>query len=99
MADIYTEKEILGDALAAQKAATGEFNTFANECVHEDVRQTMLHILSQEHDIQQDVFNIMHSQGFYPTPAAEEKKCRRPDSSLPERKIKKRIAQAILFSC
>ena len=64
MADIYTEKEILGDALAAQKAATGEFNTFANECVHEDVRQTMLHILSQEHDI----------QGFYPTPAAEEKK-------------------------
>ena len=35
MADIYTEKEILGDALAAQKAATGEFNTFANECVHE----------------------------------------------------------------
>ena len=40
MADIYTEKEILGDALAAQKAATGEFNTFANECVHEDVRQT-----------------------------------------------------------
>ena len=67
MADIYTEKEILGDALAAQKAATGEFNTFANECVHEDVRQTMLHI-------QQDVFNMMHSQGFYPTPAAEEKK-------------------------
>ena len=74
MADMYTEKEILGDALAAQKAATGEFNTFANECVHEDVRQTMLHILSQEHDIQQDVFNMMHSQGFYPTPAAEEKK-------------------------
>lgn len=74
MAGIYTEKEILSDALAAQKASTGNFNTYANECVHEDVRQTMLHILSEEHDIQQDVFNIMHEQGYYPTPAAEQKK-------------------------
>lgn len=74
MAGIYTEKEILGDALAAQKAATGQFNMSANECVHEDVRKTMLHILSQEHDIQQDVFNMMHAQGLYPTPAAEAKK-------------------------
>ena len=74
MQGIYTEKEILGDALAAQKAATGGFNIAANECVHEDVRKTMLHILSQEHDIQQDVFNMMHDKGYYPTPAAEEKK-------------------------
>ena len=51
MAGIYTEKEILADALAAQKASTGNFNTFANECVHEDVRQVMLHILKEEHDI------------------------------------------------
>lgn len=71
---IYTEKEILGDALAAQKASTGHFNMSANECVHEDVRQTMLHILNQEHDIQQDVFKMMHAQGYYPTPAAEDKK-------------------------
>lgn len=74
MQGIYTEKEILGDALAAQKSATSQMNLSANECVHEDVRQTMLHILSQEHDIQQDVFNMMHAQGFYPTPMAEQKK-------------------------
>lgn len=74
MAGIYTEKEILGDALAAEKAATNVFNTCSNECVHNDVRDTFLHILGQEHQIQQDVFNIMHEQGLYPTPAAEEKK-------------------------
>lgn len=74
MAGIYTDKEILGDALAAQKSATGQFNMSANECVHEDVRKTMLHILSQEHDIQQDVFKMMHSQGYYPTPAADDQK-------------------------
>lgn len=70
----YTEKEIMGDALAAQKSTTAHFNTYANECVHEDVRQTMLHILKDEHNIQQDVFNMMHSKGYYPTPAAEQNK-------------------------
>jgi len=74
MQGIYTEKEILGDALATQKASTAEFNTAANECVHEDVRKTMLHILNQEHEIQQDVFEMMHAQGYYPTPAADAKK-------------------------
>ena len=70
----YSDKEILGDALASAKAATEHYNTFSNECVHEDVRHTILHCLEQEHDIQQDVFEIMHSRGLYPTPAADEKK-------------------------
>ena len=42
MPGIYTEKEIYGDALAAQKACTSQFNLAANECTHEDVRQTMM---------------------------------------------------------
>lgn len=71
---VYTEKEVLGDALASQKCSTNNFNTFSNECVHEDVRQTLLKILSEEHDIQQDVFTMMHSKGYYPTPAAEQQK-------------------------
>ena len=74
MQEIYTEKEILGDALSAQKSTTALFNMSANECVHENVRQTLLDILSEEHDIQQDVFNMMHDEGYYPTPAADEKK-------------------------
>lgn len=74
MPGIYTEKEIYGDALAAQKAATSAMNIAANECQHEDVRKTMMHILSQEHDIQKSVFDDMHAAGYYPTPAADEKK-------------------------
>ena len=72
MPGIYTEKEIYGDALAAQKASTSQFNMAANECTHEDVRQTMMKILNQEHEIQKDVFECMHAAGYYPTPAAEE---------------------------
>lgn len=70
----FSEKEILSDALNSTKAATSNYNTFSNECVHENVRQAMLHCLEQEHDIQQDLFEIMHAKGYYPTPAADEKK-------------------------
>jgi len=74
MPAIYTEKEILGDALSSQKATTELFNKASNECVHEDVRETLLDILEEEHELQQDVFLMMHDQGMYPTPEADEKK-------------------------
>ena len=71
---VYTEKEVLSDALSAQKACTELFNKASNECVHEDVRESLLDILEEEHEIQQDVFLMMHDKGMYPTPEADEKK-------------------------
>lgn len=72
--ELYNEKEILGDALAAQKSATNLFNLSSNECVHEGLRTTMLDILADEHTMQQDVFKSMHERGFYPTPDAQQNK-------------------------
>ena len=72
----FTDKEILGDGLSAQKATTALFNTAADECVHDNVRNTMLKILEQEHSIQNEVFQMMHARGFYETPAAQESKIR-----------------------
>lgn len=72
--EIYTDKEILADALTAEKAATNNYNTLANECVHNSVREAILHCLEQEHSIQEDVFNMMHERGYYPTPDAETNK-------------------------
>lgn len=74
MPAVYTEKEILGDALSSQKATTELFNKASNECVHEDIRETLLDILEEEHEIQQDVFVMMHDKGMYPTPEADDKK-------------------------
>ena len=74
MPAVYTEKEILGDALSSQKATTELFNKASNECVHEDIRETLLDILEEEHEIQQDVFVMMHDKGMYPTPEANDKK-------------------------
>ena len=70
----FSEKEILADALTSSKGATNNYNLFANECVHEDVRNTFMRVLDQEHEIQQDVFCMMHDKGYYPTPAAQETK-------------------------
>lgn len=71
---VYTEKEVLSDALSAQKACTELFNKASNECVHENVRESLLDILEEEHEIQQDVFVMMHDKGMYPTPEADQKK-------------------------
>ena len=71
---IYEEKEVLQDALDTQKAATGLYNTGANECVNSDLRDTMMDLLEKEHNIQFEVFNIMHEKGYYPTPEAENTK-------------------------
>ena len=70
----FTDNEILGDALTIEKTSTNNYNTYSNECVHDNVRNTMLKLLEEEHSIQNDVFQMMHEKGYYPTPAAEEKK-------------------------
>ena len=70
----FTDKEILGDGLSTQKATTEKFNTFANECVHDSLRDTMINILEQEHSISTEVFNMMHQRGMYEKPPADEKK-------------------------
>ncbi len=68
------EKEILNDVLASEKAVTGAYNTFANECATPNVRDEFMRILTEEHQIQADVFDEMKKRGWYPTPAAEQQK-------------------------
>ena len=70
----YSEKEMLADALTAEKTATTLYNTFSNECVHDNVRNAILDCLEKEHAIQNEVFNMMHDRGYYPTPSADTQK-------------------------
>ncbi len=72
--DIYSKKEILQDALEAEKSVTGLYNTMANECACPELKNTLLNILGKEHDIQFEVFNTMQSAGLYQIPQAEQQK-------------------------
>ena len=73
-ANIMTEKDILQDSLISQKLITDSYNTFAGECVNEQLRGAMLNILDDEHRIQADIFSCLQSNGWYQVEPAEQQK-------------------------
>ncbi|MGE4354744.1 MAG: spore coat protein [Oscillospiraceae bacterium] len=73
-AQILSEKEILQDSLSSQKLISSGYNTFAGECVNEQLRGAFLAILDDEHKIQADIFNEMQANGWYQTEPAEQQK-------------------------
>jgi hypothetical protein len=52
---IINEKDILQDTLMSQKHITSAYNTYAGECVNQQLRGAMLGILDDEHKIQADI--------------------------------------------
>ena len=68
------DQEMMRDALSSEKQMTGLYNAFANECATTAIRDEMMNILHDEHDIQADIFMEMQKRGWYPTPMAEEQK-------------------------
>lgn len=68
------EKEILQDSLASQKHMTSAYNTFAGECVNEQLRGAFLNILDDEHRIQADIFCSLQSNGWYQVEPADQQK-------------------------
>lgn len=71
---IMGEKEMLQDSLISQKLITDSYNTFAGECVNEQLRGAMLNILDDEHRIQADIFCNLQTNGWYQTEPADQNK-------------------------
>lgn len=72
--NFFGEREMLTDALSSQKLATDNYNTFANECFNTNVKNEIIDILNEEHQIQYEVFSEMHKRGWYPVQQAEQQK-------------------------
>ncbi|MVB10643.1 Coat F domain protein [Caprobacter fermentans] len=68
------ERELMDDALASQKYMTDTYNTYTNECVTQNVRDEFMNILSEEHQIQSEVFDTMKKRGWYNVPDAQQQK-------------------------
>ena len=66
------DKDILEDFLSSQKQITANYNLYAGECEHTNLRDTFLGILSEEHCIQTELFDEMHNRGWYPVKVAEQ---------------------------
>ena len=78
-----TEKEILQDCLSSQKFTTSNLNTWAGECVCEQLRSAFLNILDDEHRIQADIFNDMSSNGWYQTKPADQQQIQQIKQKFP----------------
>lgn len=61
----FNDKEMLMDALSSQKMMTESYNQFANECASSMLLNEFLNLLSEEHQIQHDVFTELQKRGWY----------------------------------
>ena len=67
----FCDKDILTDILSSQKFVTDGYNTFANECATPAVKSDFMNILTEEHQIQNEIFVEMQKRGWYPTESAD----------------------------
>ena len=69
-----SEKDLMNDVLSSQKFITDTYNTFTNESATPSVRDEFMRILTDEHQIQADVFQTMQQRGWYDIPQAQQQK-------------------------
>lgn len=68
------DKELLEDCLNSQKHIETNYNIWANECVDCCLKDDMMNILKEEHDMQFELFAEMQNRGWYATEAADANK-------------------------
>ena len=67
-----TEQEVLTDLLTFEKHTTQAYNTFVTETTCANLRQNLKDILNEEHQIHENLYNIMNQKGWYsPLDAAD----------------------------
>lgn len=71
MQNTMSEQEILTDLLTSEKYLTSTVNTFITESTCANLRQNLKTILTEEHSIHENLYNIMNQKGWYPTSDAE----------------------------
>lgn len=70
----FSDQEMLDDALTSQKFITDGYNTFANECADPALKTEFMNLLSEEHQIQHELFGEMLGRGWYQvSPAPQDK--------------------------
>ncbi len=70
----FGDQQMMDDALSSQKFITSTYNTFANECASSALKSEFMNILSEEHQIQHDIFSEMQKRGWYQTEKADQNK-------------------------
>lgn len=70
----WCDKEQMADLLSLEKFLAGNYNAFLLECATPEMMRCLSSLLSDTHDMQQQIFHTMQTRGWYPTPKAEDTK-------------------------
>lgn len=70
----FDDQAMINDALSSQKFISDGYNTGANEAAAMAVKDTLMSLLEDEHNIQHDLFSQMQKRGWYKTEPAPQQK-------------------------
>ena len=70
----FGDREMMDDALQSQKFITDGYNNYANECSTPALKSEFMNLLSEEHQIQHEVFTEMQKRGWYQVTQADQTK-------------------------
>lgn len=70
----FTDKEWATDLLISEKYLASCYCSFLAECATPEMKQSLWGLLSDTHDMQQQLFEEMNSRGWYPVTKAEDTK-------------------------
>jgi len=62
----FTDRDILTDMLSGAKTISTGYHTAVLESANDRVRGTLIQINNEELNIQKQIFDFMHSRGWYP---------------------------------
>lgn len=68
------DQERITDMILTEKKMSTNYNTFASECVNDQLRDEYLRILNQSHMTQTALFKAAQSKGWYTVDAAPQSK-------------------------
>lgn len=65
------DQERITDLLMTEKKMSGNYNTYASECVNTKLRDAFVNMIRTGHNTQTELFNAAQSRGWYQTTPAE----------------------------
>lgn len=68
------DRDRLNDVLALEKYLTDSFNTAAREASHKELHHDVMTVLTETHQMQYELFEVMFRKGHYKLEAEEQTK-------------------------
>ncbi len=59
------DQEVMTDLMLTEKKMSGNYDSFASECVNTQLRDTFVKLLTQSHETQTHLFTTAQQKGWY----------------------------------